>query len=206
MNLLSILLITLTGKFILILVAAFIFVIFIWIGLKKDTVIYDEVYPPDDFDNKDKTIISQTAKDIKSIKLQIGSYMLLWFVNPNKELNPDGSLEQSLCTQFFTSLSEAEETAKYVSGTILMCTAQNPQPDSNVYWNMVKSYGKLFDLRELTFLSKEYQEVFSNMGKLRAYLEEAKSKNLAIDNGQLANRFNLDINQVNDISNSVYFK
>jgi len=144
--------------------------------------------------------------DILSIRFPIGSYMVLWFINPNKTLNPDGSLEQSLCTQFFTSLQEAEETAKYVSGTILMCTAQNPQPDSNVYWNMVKSYGKLFDLRELTFLPKEYQEVFYNMGKLRAYLEEAKEKNWAVDKGQLANRFNLNINQVNDIANSVYFQ
>jgi hypothetical protein len=144
--------------------------------------------------------------DVLSIKFPIGSYMVIWFVNPNKELNSKGFLEQSISTQFFTSLEEAEKTAKYVSGIILMCTAQNPQPDSNVYWDMVKSYGKLFDLRELTILPKEYQEVFSNIGKLRAYLEEAKSKNWAVDKGQLANKFNLNINQVNDIANSVYFK
>jgi hypothetical protein len=146
--------------------------------------------------------------DVSSIKFPIGSYMLLWLVNPNKELNPDGSFEQSICSQFFTSLKEAEETAEYLSGSriILMCTAQNPQPDANVYWNMVKSYGNSFNLNELTLLPVNLQNSFSNMGKLRSYLEEAKSKNWAVDKGQLANRFNLNINQVNDIANSVYFQ
>jgi hypothetical protein len=144
--------------------------------------------------------------DVLSIRFPIGSYMLLWFVNPNKELNTDGSLEQSICSQFFTSLKDAEEIAECLSGSriILMCTLQNPQPDSNVYWNMVKSYGNSFNLNELTFLPKQYQEVFSNMGKLRAYLEEAKSKNWAIDKGELMNRFNLSKSQVDDIANSVY--
>lgn len=147
--------------------------------------------------------------DVSSIRFPIGSYMLLWFVNPNNELNSNGSFEQSICSEFFTSLEEAEETAKYLSGSriILMCINQNPSPDSNAYWHKVKSYGSnSFNLNELTMLPKEYQEVFTNMGKLTAYLEEAKSKNWAVDKGQLANQFNLDINQVNDIANSVYSK
>ena len=71
--------------------------------------------------------------------------------------------------------------------------------------NVVKSYGNTFQLNELTFLPKEYQQVFSNKGNLRTFLEEAKEKNWAIDRGELMHRFNLNKSQVDDVVNSVYF-
>jgi len=67
----NLLLITLTGKAILVLVIIFILIIALWIGLKKDAIIYDEIYPPDDFD-KDKIITFQLQNNTdEEIKLDL---------------------------------------------------------------------------------------------------------------------------------------
>jgi hypothetical protein len=101
-----------------------------------------------------------------SMRFPITTYMLLWFTNPDKRLNDglggDGLYEQGLCSQFYISLEDAERSAELLSGSriILMCTAQNPSPSNNVYWDVVKKYGESFELSELTIMSEDMRQAF----------------------------------------------
>ena len=92
--------------------------------------------------------------------------MLLWFYNPNNNPNSDGKFEQSICSQFYISLKEAEISAKILSGNkvLFMCTAQNPPNDNNVYWSLVKMYGESFELNKLTILPEDFQKEFVKIG------------------------------------------
>lgn len=87
-----------------------------------------------------------------------GLYMLMWFTNPDNISDSIHPFNQSLSTQLFTKLEDAENMANFLSGSrvILMCYGQNPNPESNVYWSKVKQYGDnwSFDLHKMTFIDE----------------------------------------------------
>lgn len=84
-----------------------------------------------------------------------GTYMLMWFVNPDNIKNSEGKIENSISTQFFKCLEDAEEMANLLSGNkIIFKGFQNTEPEYNIYWYIVKKYGKSFDLSNLTTISQ----------------------------------------------------
>jgi len=104
----------------------------------------------------------------ESMRFPIGTYVLLWFTNPDKAvdvINGQEVVEQGLCSQFYMSLKEAEDMAKLLSGSwmILMCTAQNPPSENNVYWDAVRFHGESFNLNELTAMPEAMRKKFLEM-------------------------------------------
>ncbi len=144
--------------------------------------------------------------NIENAIFPIGTYMLVWFTNPNKHTNEMMGVEQGLCTQFYNSLRDAKMAAEMLSGSrmILMCTAQNPSPSSNVYWSSIKKYGNPFNLDELTVMSPELNAAFNNKESLIKYLKEAKQKGWTLDVSDLMNRFRLDEQMVRNCVDLVY--
>ncbi len=94
---------------------------------------------------------------IEKTKIPTGTYMLVWFTNPEQRPNEeDGKIEQGISTQFFTALDAAERMAKILSGSRIILTGwQNGEPEYNVFWYAVKIYGAPFDISTLTVISEE---------------------------------------------------
>lgn len=98
-------------------------------------------------------------------RIPIGTYMLIWFINPDKITD-----ERGLCTQYYRSFEKAKAHAALFSGPriILIATAQNPNPENMIFWSLVKRYGDSFDLSELTILPEEYRRHFENESRGKA--------------------------------------
>ncbi len=95
--------------------------------------------------------------EIETTKIPTGTFMLVWFSNPDGTPNhSDGKVENSVCTQFFSSQEDAELMAGVLSGNRIILTGwQNNVPSYNVYWYIVKSYGGSFDISKISVLSEE---------------------------------------------------
>lgn len=94
---------------------------------------------------------------VEEIRIAAGTFMLMWFTNPDGLPNPDdGRIENGISTQFFSSLKDAEESAKYLSGSkVILQGVQNGAGESNVFWWAVKVYGNSFDISNIKVLSED---------------------------------------------------
>jgi hypothetical protein len=103
-----------------------------------------------------KGIVNMTEGKIpvEETKIPSGTFMLIWFTNP--EANPwaEGKVENGISTQFYSTLEAAEKHAEKLSGNrIILSGVQNAKPETNVFWQAVKIYGTSFDISTITVLS-----------------------------------------------------
>ena len=95
--------------------------------------------------------------EVEKTRIPTGTYMLMWDVNPDRRPNPsDGKIENSISTQFFSTLKDAEEMAELLSGSRIILTGwQNTGGEYNVYWYVVKKYGETFDMDAVSIMTEE---------------------------------------------------
>ncbi len=106
------------------------------------------------------------------LNFERGFYMLCWFTNPEGHISFDLAtsepepLDNGMGTQFFSSLEEAKEDARLLTGSwmILQMIGQNPNA-GHMSWRKVLKCGEVFDLNGVTWISDEYRLLFEKPEK-----------------------------------------
>ena len=75
------------------------------------------------------------------------TFMLMWFTNPHMNPSDDGTINNGIATQLFPTLEQADEMAKLLDGNkVILSGFKNGDPETNIFWDVVKEYGGSFDL------------------------------------------------------------